>query len=141
MSLEVAATLRRLGYRVSVMHQATDAKYFIAYFNDWRNIDAAFGGINQDYPTPGNYFSAALGCENAQYTCDPALDRRMAALTVTSAAAGSNDAWTRFERDVVDRALVVPVYNPKGVNFVSKRLGNYQRHPTFGVLVSQVWVQ
>jgi hypothetical protein len=29
----------------------------------------------------------------------------------------------------------------KAVDFVSKRLGNYQRHPEFGLLIDQVWVR
>jgi hypothetical protein len=26
-------------------------------------------------------------------------------------------------------------------DFVSKRVGNYQRHPLFGMLISQIWVR
>ncbi len=54
---------------------------------------------------------------------------------------GSNDPWTRLDREVTRGAFVVPAYNPKANEFVSKRLGNYQHHPVFGLLLDQVWVQ
>ena len=53
----------------------------------------------------------------------------------------ANEAWARLDRELADRAIVVPVINPKAVDFVSKRVGNYQRHPVFGMLLSQVWVR
>ena len=53
----------------------------------------------------------------------------------------ANKAWARLERQVIDRAIIVPVVTPKAADFVSKRVGNYQRHPIFGMLISQVWVR
>jgi peptide/nickel transport system substrate-binding protein len=52
-----------------------------------------------------------------------------------------NEAWTRLEREVIDQALIVPLITPKVADFVSKRVGNYQRHPVYGMLISQVWVR
>jgi len=137
---EVAATLRRLGYRVLMKHYATDEAYFDALFNDWRNIDVGLSGWISDYPAPGNFFSA-LSCAGNAYTCSPALDRRIGAVAAKAAASGSNDPWTRLDREVATGAFVVPTDNAKANEFVSKRLGNYQRHPVFGLLLDQVWVQ
>ena len=53
----------------------------------------------------------------------------------------ANEAWTRLDRELVDQAIVIPVLNGKAVDFVSKRVGNYQRHPVFGMLISQLWVR
>jgi hypothetical protein len=60
--------------------------------------------------------------------CRPAIQR-------------ANAAWARLERELVDRAIVVPVITPNATEFVSKRLGNYQRNRNFGMLISQVWVR
>ncbi len=49
--------------------------------------------------------------------------------------------WAHLERELVDRAIVIPFMNPREVVFVSKRVGNYQRHPVFGTLISQLWVR
>jgi hypothetical protein len=35
----------------------------------------------------------------------------------------------------------VPYLNLKANDFVSKRVGNYQHHPTFGRLIDQLWVR
>jgi YVTN family beta-propeller protein len=140
LSEEVAATLRALGYRVFLEHFATDEEYFNAFFNDWRRIDAAPNGWFPDYPAPAAFFNA-LGCATNTYTCSPALERRMARAAAAAGASGSNDPWTQLDREVANGAFVVPTLNPKANDFVSKRLGNYQRHPVFGVLFDQVWVQ
>jgi ABC-type oligopeptide transport system substrate-binding subunit len=137
---EVAATLRRLGYRVTVKHYATDAAYYSAFFNDWRHIDAAINGWIPDYPAAGSFFDA-LRCPNQPYTCDPTLDRKLARIGAAATASGSNDVWTAFDREVAQRALLVPMFNPKANDFVSKRAGNYQHHPVFGLLLGQVWVR
>jgi hypothetical protein len=35
----------------------------------------------------------------------------------------------------------VPTYNSKWIGLVSKRVGNYQFHPEWGVLFDQLWVR
>ena len=39
------------------------------------------------------------------------------------------------------RAVAIPLVNPKDVAFVSKRVGNFQRHPVLGMLISRLWVR
>jgi hypothetical protein len=39
------------------------------------------------------------------------------------------------------RGIVIPLVNPKEAAFISKRVGNFQRHPVFGTLISQLWVR
>ncbi len=138
--LYVAATLRELGYRVTVKHYPTDNTYFAAAFNDWRHLNAYVSGWNQDYPAPSNFFSA-LSCVNNPDTCSPALDRTLATTAATAAATGSNAIWTKLDRTVTDRAIMVPFITPKAVDFVSKRVGNYQHHPEYGLLIDQLWVR
>jgi len=36
---------------------------------------------------------------------------------------------------------VIPLTTGKATDFVSKRVGNYQSHPVFGVLLDQLWVR
>jgi ABC-type transport system substrate-binding protein/class 3 adenylate cyclase len=139
-NLALAATLRSLGYRVHVKHYKRDGDYFGAFFNDSKHIDAIANGWVQDYPAPANFFSA-LTCTNNAYTCDQAYDRQLARITAAAGTNSSSDVWTKLDREVTDRALLVPFINPKAVDFVSKRLGNYQHHPNYGLLVDQVWVR
>ena len=84
-----------------------------------------------------------LACSNAPYSCDPAVDRKLRETLElqTRNPQAANEAWARLERELIDQAIVVPVINPKATDFVSKRVRNYQRHPVFGILISQVWVR
>jgi YVTN family beta-propeller protein len=139
-NLEVAATLRELGYRVSVKHYKRDGEYFAAFFNNWRHLDAATNGWIQDYPAPSNFFGG-ISCPNSPYMCNAAYSRRLARAATAAAATGSNGPWTEFDRTATDEAWAVPFENPKATDFVSKRLGNYQHHPEFDLLIDQVWVR
>lgn len=48
----------------------------------------------------------------------------------------------RIDRELVDQAPWVPLFNPKLPDFVSKRVGNYQYNLyDLGVLVDQLWVR
>jgi hypothetical protein len=35
----------------------------------------------------------------------------------------------------------VPLFTPSGASVVSKRVGNYQDNPEFGILFDQLWVR
>ena len=36
---------------------------------------------------------------------------------------------------------LVPLDNPRNIDLVSERLGNYQHNPQFGFLLDQAWVK
>lgn len=77
------------------------------------------------------------------YFCDHAFERKVrSALSVqVRDPHAAIELWARLERELVERAIAVPLVNPKQVHFVSRRVGNYQLHPVFGVLISQLWVR
>jgi peptide/nickel transport system substrate-binding protein len=55
---------------------------------------------------------------------------------------GSSNYRKRAPRsEIVAQAPVVPTYNRSNVDFVSERVGNYQYHPQWGVLLDQLWVK
>ena len=53
----------------------------------------------------------------------------------------ANRLWARIDREIVDEAPVVPLVTLKQVDIVSRRVGNYQYHPQWGVLLDQLWVK
>ncbi|MDQ3645412.1 MAG: ABC transporter substrate-binding protein [Actinomycetota bacterium] len=53
----------------------------------------------------------------------------------------ANEAWAGVDRMLVDRAALVPLYNPRAVDFVSARIGNYQFNPFSRSLYDQFWVR
>jgi peptide/nickel transport system substrate-binding protein len=49
-------------------------------------------------------------------------------------------AWAAVDREIVDQAPAIPLLVPQGIDLVSKRVGNYQHHPVWGIVLSQLWV-
>jgi peptide/nickel transport system substrate-binding protein len=137
-------TLREIGYRTSLRRVPGDFyRYFDAYKTGAGRFEAAIMGWIADYPAPSNFMTGMLECSGNPYACDPNVERKLReTLELQSRSpSAANEAWARLEREVVDNAIVVPVINPTSIDFVSKRLGNYQSHPLFGMLISQVWVR
>jgi peptide/nickel transport system substrate-binding protein len=80
---------------------------------------------------------------NLPHFCDADIDRMLdealGLQQVDTAAAGR--AWAGIDRAVVDAAPWAPLLNIRELDFVSERVGNYQRHVHWGLLLDQVWVQ
>jgi len=147
------ALLERLGYRASVHLLEPDARFF-AYTNDSRNqAQVISGGWSADYSSPAT-FIGKLGCgyfvpgsasntTNASEFCDVALDTRATrAEALRSTDPSRADAlWARIDRDLTDRGVWLPTVTPKTTDIASKRVGNYQYHPVWGVLLDQLWLR
>jgi YVTN family beta-propeller protein len=149
LTTSLVQTLRRLGYSTSVKRQPV-TRYFSGspgsgFWSASGRVEAAVSGWSTDYPAPSDFMISNLACshELAGYFCDPVLDRkfRKTAELQSRNPQAANEAWARLDREVVDRAIIVPVITPQAADFVSKRVKNYQRHPVFGMLVGQVWVR
>ena len=53
----------------------------------------------------------------------------------------SRALWQRVDREITDASPRVPLMPSKDVNFLSKRVGNYQYSPQMGMLIDQLWVR
>jgi predicted ATPase len=75
--------------------------------------------------------------------CDPSLTARInKALADQSRQAGTaSQEWSAIDRTVVDRAVEVPLSNSLEADLVSRRVGNFEYNPQWGVLVDQLWVR
>jgi peptide/nickel transport system substrate-binding protein len=148
----VVSILRRLGYRASELIATGDR--FDALANDSRYaVGVSRNGWAADYPDPSDFVTLLLSCHafhpylstsrnNAQF-CDPALDRQA---VVASRLRGrdpqaSDRAWARIDHELTDQAPWLPTVNLNAVDVVSSRVGNYQFHPQWGILLDQLWVR
>jgi peptide/nickel transport system substrate-binding protein len=142
----LAAALRRLGFRVLVRTVPGDR--FDYYDELWKPQNRAQTGPARwglDAPVPMDVFGPLLTCEtpNRVFFCDRDFDRRVAAaaeLTATDPNAAA-DQWAALDREVIERAVVVPLATQSHVEFVSARVGNFQDHPVWGPLYGQMWVR
>jgi hypothetical protein len=75
--------------------------------------------------------------------CDPSVDARIerAFALETSDPKAANRLWAQIDREIVDQAPWLPTLNQNTIDFMSARVGNYQFHPQWGLLLDQLWVK
>jgi YVTN family beta-propeller protein len=144
--------LRSLGYRVSMESRAGFSYFPVTGDSRTKAQIGTYEWIS-DYPAGSGFFNAILTCasflpndhgnsNNAEF-CDPRIDRQIA--RAVAAQATNPDAarglWESVDRQTVDQAPWVPLLNPKVVDVLSKRVGNYQYNSQQGMLIDQLWVR
>ena len=66
---------------------------------------------------------------------------RRATLRALTDLPGSARLWTRIDHELTDRAVWLPLVNPRIIDFVSSRVRNYEFHPIWGFMADQVWLR
>jgi peptide/nickel transport system substrate-binding protein len=148
----VTRILRLLGYHASLRSRGGDV-YFGKVGDSRTRAQVGFEGWKADYADPSDFIDIQFRCGafragspnnvNMSEFCNPATDALIAkaeALQVADPQAASR-LWARGDRQIVDRALYAPLFVPRAIDFVSKRVGNYQSSPQWGVLIDQLWVR
>jgi len=144
--------LRSLGYQVS-MKVLGDTYFPVAYDSSTKAQIGTYEWI-ADYPAASGFFNGLFSCasflpdnpvnQNASEFCDPQLDRQIAQGSIEQATNpdAARGLWERVDRQTVDQAPWVPLVNPKVIDVLSKRVGNYQYSPSgLGMLLDQLWVR
>jgi peptide/nickel transport system substrate-binding protein len=143
----IVGLLEELGYRVEFVRPGNLDKYLAATFDSPDRVQASSLGWISDYPTAANFFSwARCGSPNNPFVaayCDPELEaaiRRAERAQLTDPQL-AGELWAAADRRIVDQSPFVSMGNGIATDFVSARVGNYQYHPQFGILIDQLWVQ
>jgi YVTN family beta-propeller protein len=143
--------LRSLGYRVAVKPVVGD-RYWGAAGDSRNRAQIGFDGWAFGYPDPASFLSH-FSCPaflpgnpdnlNGTEFCDPGIDRlmRRAQAEELSDPTGARALWQQVDRELTDASPWVPLMVTKDVNFLSKRVGNYQYSPQNGILIDQLWVR
>jgi YVTN family beta-propeller protein len=144
--------LRSLGYRTST--KVVGDNYFGRIADSRDRAQIGFFGWQPDYPAASDFFRPLFSCRsflpdsqnntNATAFCDPRIDRQIERAQDEQAAHpdAARALWERVDREITDQAPWVPLFTPKGLDLLSKRVGNYQYSPAgFGMLVDQLWVR
>jgi YVTN family beta-propeller protein len=142
--------LLSLGYRVAVK-PVGGARYYADISDSRKRAQIGFAGWED--VTPAAFLVQLFSCRaflprnpnnlNVTEFCDPAIDRQMrrAQAEELSDPVGSRALWQRIDREVTDASPWVTLIASKDVNFLSKRVGNYQWSPSMGMLIDQLWVR
>jgi peptide/nickel transport system substrate-binding protein len=146
--------LNRLGYRASEkVLSGEGGPYFAAIADSRSRAQIGFAAWASDYPAASAFINVLFSCNsfrpgsksqsNLAEFCDRGIDakieRALALQANDPAAAGP--LWADIDHEIVDKAPWVPIYASKWISLVSKRVGNYQYNPEWGVLLDQLWVR
>jgi peptide/nickel transport system substrate-binding protein len=145
--------LNKLGYRATLKVLNTNA--FVGVVSNSASKAQLFGYTwYQDYPAASDFINNQFSCSSftphsdanidfAEF-CDPVVDagiRHAFALEAANNPTAANQVWAGLDRRITNEAPWLPLFTPKLVDFVSKRVGNYQFNPLWYFLVDQAWVR
>ncbi len=142
----MVSVLNKIGLRAHVKliplrHGIGD--YFGAIFKSHPQI--GYSNWIADYPSDGGFLPPLLSCRglNGYNFCDHAVDHlfKVAERAEAQNPYAAPALWRRAERAVLAQAPIVPVDNPENIAFLAKRVGNFQYHPEWGVLLDQLWLK
>jgi peptide/nickel transport system substrate-binding protein len=152
MGVYLQSVLNSIGYKASV--KPISGNIFFTYVQNTKNkVQINVQQWYQDYPAASDFLHILFGCEsfhpgsdssiNIAGFCNKGIEARMhAALKLgTTNEAAANAQWATIDRLVTDQAPMATLFNPKHIDFVSKRVGNFVFSKQFYWLVSQSWVK
>ena len=151
---QMVSDLNSIGYKASSQLLAASVQYpFIQNSSNSSKWNVGWSAWYQDYPAPSDFLNVLTGCgsihansdasPNIAGFCDHAIQAKMdqaETLGETNPAA-ANNLWTQVDHAVTDQAPWVDLYNPKQIDFLSKRVGGYQWNPQWYILIDQLWVK
>jgi ABC-type transport system substrate-binding protein/DNA-binding SARP family transcriptional activator len=149
-----AGLLRRLGYqaRAHIVSGQT-SRYYEQVGDPKRRAQAGWSGWIRDYTSAADFIRPLFTCSgisagdpaattNYSRLCEVGFDRRVrtAERLQQSDPVAGQAAWGAADRVIVDQAAAVPFGNDLALTLLSRRTGNYENNPEWGVLLDQLWV-
>lgn len=146
------SVLTELGYDTDVKPISPNIQF--TYIQNTNNkVQMSITQWYQDYPAASDFLNILFGCSsftegsdssiNIAGFCDKDIDAKMQAalaLGVTDPAA-ANKEWAVIDKLVTDSAPAAALFTPNHLDFVSKRVGNFQFNSQYYFMVTQAWVQ
>jgi peptide/nickel transport system substrate-binding protein len=145
--------LHAIGYRARLKVLPLN-RYFEKVLDSRSRAQVGYWGWAAEFPSPIDVIQPVFGCAgfvpaSPQLSRDPSgfCDRQIDAQMERAAAlqaqdpSAANVLWQRIEREILAQAPMVPTSNRRSVDFVAKRVGHYEYHPQWGVLLDQLWVR
>jgi len=154
LAAQMVSDLNKIGYKASTQLLNGSIQYpYIQNSNNASKWNVAYSAWYQDYPAPSDFLNVLLGCgsihahsdasPNIAEFCDPSIQSQMTkaeTMGVTNPA-GANNIWAQVDHAVTDQAPWVDMFNPKQIDFLSKRVHGYQWNPQWYILIDQQWLK
>jgi peptide/nickel transport system substrate-binding protein len=144
--------LNKLGYKAKLQALSPDIEY--PYCQNSKNkVQFCWSTWYQDYPAASDFINILLGCgsyvpnsnasPNISEFCQKGIQSKIdeALKTGVTNPDAANELWARIDHQLVDQAPWLSMFNPKYLDFVSKRVTGYQFNPQWYMLIDQLSVQ
>jgi peptide/nickel transport system substrate-binding protein len=143
--------LNKLGWKASLKVLSSNIQF--TYIQNTKNhVQISVSQWYQDYPGAADFLNVLFGCGsfhpgsdtsiNIAGFCDRKIQKQMdkaIGLTAVDPTAG-NKLWAKIDREVTDASPAAVLFNPKNIDFVSKRVGNFVFSGQYYFVVDQAWV-
>lgn len=151
-----ARLLRRLGYRAQphIVGSRGSDSYYRAIGNASTRAQIGWAAWIRDYTSAADFLRPLYSCSgivpgsplatsNYSRFCDPRVE---AAITTAERIqqqdpVAASRACAAVDRMIVDRAAALPYANDLQLTLLTRRVGNHQFNPQWGVLLDQLWVR
>jgi YVTN family beta-propeller protein len=140
----LVSVLRRLGYRAQLEElKGWDVYWPTVADPKTRPQSGIIGDLGIRYGSQMIDLFRCGSSGNLARFCDHAIDRKAARARNLYATdpKGAARMWAELDRELVDEAPYVPLFNSRWPLLASKRVGNWQYHPSGQVLLDQLWVR
>lgn len=144
--------LTQMGYRATL--KAISQNIQFTYIQNTNNkVQISLTSWYQDYPAASDFLNVLLSCAsfhkgsdssiNISGFCNKPIDAKMqqALATERTSMSQADAQWGQIDQALMTQAPVAPLFTPKLIDFVSKRVQNYQFSKQFYMLVDQLWVK
>jgi len=143
----VVTVLHRLGYAARLKRFASLSRYVSMAADSRNRAQAGLVFWIADYEAASDFINSLLSCAaftprnpfNANWAefCDSRIDAQIRQ-AMTATGPGADQLWARIDHELADQASLV---NRTWIDFISKRVGNYQFSWQAGPLLDQFWVR
>lgn len=149
----ILVVLFKLGYdpRLKPLPQGVQTAYVQ---NSHNHVELGLAQWHQTFPAPSDLLERLLGCgsfvpdsdssPNISGFCDRTTVQPLMQQAVSVGLERPRAAerlWRQVDRRVVDAAVWLPLFNPKGIDLVSRRVGHYRWSPQLHLMPSLLWVR
>ena len=152
---QMVSDLNKIGYKASGQYLAGSIQYpYVSELEEPQQVERRLVGL-----VPGLPGAVRLPERAARLRLDPPEQRRQPEHRglLRQEDPGADDPgrerrasptrtrptriWQKVDHEMTDQAPWVDLFNPKQIDFLSKRVGNYQWNPQWYILIDQLWVK
>jgi peptide/nickel transport system substrate-binding protein len=152
MGVYIQSVLNQIGYKAKV--KPISGNIFFTYVQNTKHkVQINVQQWYQDYPAASDFLYILFGCESFHPGSDSSINmagfchKQINALMHKALDLGVENQkaadvlWTKIDRMVTDQAPMATIFNPKHLDFVSKRVGNFTFSKQYYWVIDQSWVQ